>query len=151
VWDATGQTSLPELAEILARCRAVVGADTGPLHLAAAMGTSVVGWYFARARVHETGPYGTGHVVWQAGDLKRQDPEPQPASSRIAPHRSPSCWPIRETVSYLLDDQPMSLEGWSVWTSYCDRWGAYFVESGRGPIPPREREALWRELQPAQS
>jgi len=151
VWDATGQTSLSQLAEILTRCRAVVGADTGPLHLAAAMGTSVVGWYFARARVHETGPYGTGHVVWQAEDQNRHDPEPPPTSSRIAHHRAPSCWPIRATVSYLLDEKPEPVAGWSVWTSHCDRWGAYFVESGQCPIPPREREALWQELQPAHS
>jgi heptosyltransferase-1 len=35
-------TSLPELARLLGRSRAVVGGDTGPVHLAAALGTPTV-------------------------------------------------------------------------------------------------------------
>jgi ADP-heptose:LPS heptosyltransferase len=49
--DATGLQSapldldLPTLAALLARARALVSGDTGPLHLAAAVGTPVVGIY----------------------------------------------------------------------------------------------------------
>ena len=39
------QPALPELAAILAQARLVVAADTGPLHLAAALGTHVVGLF----------------------------------------------------------------------------------------------------------
>jgi len=142
IWDATGRTSLPELASILARCHTVIGADTGPLHLAAAVGTPVIGWYFARARVHETGPYGTRHLIWQAnGAGDRATPD----SHLIQPSR----WPIEETITALLANPAQGMEGWSVWTSHCDRWGAYYVEAGQCPTPPQEREALWRELQPA--
>lgn len=40
--DLTGQTSLPELAAVVARCDRFVGNDTGPMHLACAVGTPVV-------------------------------------------------------------------------------------------------------------
>ena len=43
----------------------MIGSDTGPLHLGVACGARAIGWYFSRARVHETGPYGVGHYVWQ--------------------------------------------------------------------------------------
>ncbi|MBP7215903.1 MAG: hypothetical protein KBA46_01320 [Candidatus Omnitrophica bacterium] len=40
-----GKTSIKLLGAIYARCRVVVGSDTGPIHLAAAVGTFVVGLY----------------------------------------------------------------------------------------------------------
>lgn len=141
LWDATGRTSLPELAEILGRCQTVIGADTGPLHLAVAMGVRVIGWYFARARVHETGPYGTDHLVWQAG---KADDGAVTGTLGI----QPTSWPIQETVDAVLTGRTQGMEGWSVWSSQCDRLGAYYTEAGQCPIPPPERETLWRELQP---
>lgn len=143
LWDATGRTSLPELAEILGRCHTVIGADTGPLHLAAAVGTRVIGWYFARARVHETGPYGIDHLVWQA-----YKSEEGAASGQFGVQ--PTSWPIQETIDAVLTGRIQGLEEWPVWVSQCDRWGAYYSEAGRHPAPPREREDLWRELQPLQ-
>ncbi len=141
LWDATGRTSLPELAEILGRCHTVIGTDTGPLHLAAAVGARVIGCYFARARVHETGPYGTDHLVWQAHEVGDGTVSGQ---SGVQPTR----WPIQETIDAVLTGRMQGLEGWSAWVSQCDRWGAYYSEAGRNPAPPREREDLWHELQP---
>lgn len=43
--DLTGKTPLRVLAAILARCQVVVGGDSGPTHLAVAVGTPVVGLY----------------------------------------------------------------------------------------------------------
>lgn len=40
--DLTGKTSLPELAGVLAACRVFVSNDSGAMHLAAAVGTSLV-------------------------------------------------------------------------------------------------------------
>jgi heptosyltransferase-1 len=142
LWDVTGRTSLTELAEVVARCHRVIGSDTGPLHLAAALGVSVIGWYFARARVHQTGPYGTGHLVWQAVETAENMPT---ADGSIRPVR----WPIEETVAALVEGRIVSHEGWTVWTSHCDRWGAYYTEVRHNPIPPHEREALWRGMCPA--
>lgn len=139
IWDAAGRTSLLQLTAILARCRTVIGADTGPLHLAAAVGTHVIGWYFGRARVHDTGPYGTQHLIWQATGTAA-------ASDFQLLH--PSRWPIEETIAGVLGRSAAALDGWSLWTSHCDRWGAYYVPAGCAPIAPPEREALWRTLQP---
>jgi ADP-heptose:LPS heptosyltransferase len=41
-----GKLSLGGLAGLLARCRVVVSNDTGPLHLAAAVGTATVSIYW---------------------------------------------------------------------------------------------------------
>jgi ADP-heptose:LPS heptosyltransferase len=141
VWDLTGRTSLLELASVLSRCDRAIGADTGPLHLAAAVGTSVIGWYFARARVHETGPYGAGHLVWQAlsGD---QDGD---GSVKVV---QPAQWPVDATVALLAGQRVPSTSGWRVWHSRCDRWGAYFTESGEDHRAPDIRERTWQLLHP---
>lgn len=139
LWDATGRTALHELAELLSRCHAVIGADTGPLHLAAALGIRAIGWYFARARVHETGPYGIGHLVWQADGTKD-------GTLMGASGVQPLSWPVEETVAALVKGRIDRKEGWTVWDSHCDRWGAYFSEADQSPAPPREREELWSKL-----
>lgn len=142
IWDATGRTSLSELAAVLARCHTVIGADTGPLHLAAAVGAKAIGWYFARARVHETGPYGPHHLIWQATETGNH----ATGDSCLI---EPTSWPIEETIAVLIGHSAGHMEEWSMWESHCDRWGAYYTEIGQCPTPPQEREALWRELQPA--
>ncbi|HUP64687.1 MAG TPA: lipopolysaccharide heptosyltransferase I [Thermoanaerobaculia bacterium] len=50
-------TNLRQLAFLLSRSRLVVGGDTGPLHLAAALGTDVVGLY-GPTDPRRNGPYG---------------------------------------------------------------------------------------------
>jgi lipopolysaccharide heptosyltransferase I len=56
-------TNLRELAGILLRAKLVIGADTGPLHLAAALGTPTIG-LFGPTNPARNGPYGqSGHVV----------------------------------------------------------------------------------------
>lgn len=56
------ETTLPELIAILRRASLLVAGDTGPLHLAAAVGTSCVGIY-GPTRAQRNGPYGPGHRV----------------------------------------------------------------------------------------
>jgi heptosyltransferase-1 len=60
-------TSIPELAGLLRRATAVVAGDTGPLHLAAAVGTPCVGLY-GPTRAERNGPYGSGHRTLQGQD-----------------------------------------------------------------------------------
>jgi lipopolysaccharide heptosyltransferase I len=57
-------TSLLELAALLAKARLFVGSDTGPLHLAAALGTPCVALFGASSGV-ACGPFGPGHVMLQ--------------------------------------------------------------------------------------
>ena len=54
--------SIPALAALLARARLVVAGDTGPLHLAAALGTRVVG-LFGATDPERNGPLPRGVVV----------------------------------------------------------------------------------------
>ena len=56
--DFTGTTTLPQLAALLAACDVMVGNDTGPLHLAAALGRPCVAPYTC-TRVALHGPYGS--------------------------------------------------------------------------------------------
>jgi ADP-heptose:LPS heptosyltransferase len=58
-------TSLVELAAVLARAKLFVGGDTGPLHLAAALGTPCVA-LFGSSLAAACGPYGDGHIALQA-------------------------------------------------------------------------------------
>ena len=54
--DLTGKTSLPRLAAVLSLCDVMVGNDTGPLHLAAALGRPCVAPYTC-TKVALHGPY----------------------------------------------------------------------------------------------
>ena len=73
--DLTGRTTLPQLAALLSLCDAVLANDTGPMHLAAALGRPVIAPYTCtQVRLH--GPYGqTGgvesRVTCQGSYLKR--------------------------------------------------------------------------------
>lgn len=57
-----GRTDWEQLAAILQRCDVVVTSDSGPMHLAAAVGTPVVA-IFGSTSSERTGPSGPGHVV----------------------------------------------------------------------------------------
>jgi heptosyltransferase-2 len=57
-----GATTLPQLAALIAACRAFVTNDTGPMHVAAALGVPVVAIFGSTDPV-ATGPYGPGHRV----------------------------------------------------------------------------------------
>ena len=61
---AAGETSLGGLAAIMARCRLVLGVDSGPLHLAVAMGTPTV-HLFGPVDSRAFGPWGdpARHIV----------------------------------------------------------------------------------------
>jgi len=61
-----GQTTLKELIAVLRLARVVVTNDSGPMHLAAAVGTPVVA-LFGPTDPAKTGPYGSGHIVLRSG------------------------------------------------------------------------------------
>jgi heptosyltransferase-1 len=60
-------TDLDELTALLRRASVVVGGDTGPLHVAAALGVPCVGLYGPTAAVRN-GPYGAVHRALQSPD-----------------------------------------------------------------------------------
>ncbi len=61
VIDLTGRTTIMELVTVIGRAKAMVSCDTGPMHLAAALGKDVVA-LFGPADPRRTGPY-RGHVI----------------------------------------------------------------------------------------
>jgi len=64
--DLVGRTDVETLAEVLRRCRLLVSNDTGPLHVATAVGTQVIDLSLGHVSFRETGPYGEGHYVIEA-------------------------------------------------------------------------------------
>lgn len=60
--NLAGETTPSQLAAVLGRCDLLIGIDSGPMHLAAAMGRPVVG-LFGPTNPHRTGPQGEGHEV----------------------------------------------------------------------------------------
>jgi len=62
-----GQVSVRESAALLAHARLYLGHDSGPMHLAAAVGTPCVAVFSSRNLPGEWFPYGTQHrMLYQA-------------------------------------------------------------------------------------
>jgi lipopolysaccharide heptosyltransferase II len=62
--DLTGHTSLPELIEWVRLCELVITNDSGPMHIAAALGRPVIAM-FGPTDPRNTGPYGQAERVIQ--------------------------------------------------------------------------------------
>jgi len=60
--SAAGDLLIAHTAALLARCACLVSSDTGPLHLATAVQTPVIGLYGSTDPLR-TGPVGAGHMV----------------------------------------------------------------------------------------
>lgn len=60
--DLTGRTSLKSLAAVFARSQAVVSGDTGPMHIASALGRITIG-LFGPADPRRTGPFNYPDLV----------------------------------------------------------------------------------------
>jgi len=60
--DLVNRTTLKELAAVLAEARVMLTNDSGPMHVAAAVGTPIVA-IFGPTNPARTGPYGAGHRV----------------------------------------------------------------------------------------
>jgi heptosyltransferase-2 len=76
--NLTGKTSLLQLAALLERCALLVTNDTGTMHVAAAVGISVIA-LFGSTPPHITGPWGDGHVV------VKKDVDCSPCWKRVCP------------------------------------------------------------------
>ena len=63
--NLAGRTNLKELAHLYGRSEILITTDTGPMHIAAAMGCPVVA-LFGPTAPWRTGPYGKGHKIIRA-------------------------------------------------------------------------------------
>lgn len=61
-----GKTDLRGAAALLERCALLVTNDTGPLHIATAVGTPAIDLSLGHVCFRETGPYGENHYVIEA-------------------------------------------------------------------------------------
>ena len=94
VVNLAGQTSLKQLAALLGRVRAVLSNDSGPMHLAAGLGTPVVGLFTCTSPV-QSGPVGTGH------ELVATTVDCAASYRKVCPHpgeRQQACFPALEAV-----------------------------------------------------
>jgi lipopolysaccharide heptosyltransferase I len=94
VLDLTGKTSLAQLAALLARVDVMAANDTGPLHLAAALGRPVVAPYTC-TKIARTGPYGSNGLavesrVWCQGSYLKRCPRME-CMTELTPDR---LWPL---------------------------------------------------------
>jgi len=95
--DLGGRTSLPQLVALLSRADAVIANDSGPLHLAAALGRPVVAPYTCTS-VRRHGPYGqrgaieTG--VWCRGSYRKHCSRLE-CMAELTPER---LWPVLAEV-----------------------------------------------------
>lgn len=145
LFNCVGRTTLPQLARIFNCCQWVVGSDTGPLHLGVACGARAVGWYFSRARVHETGPYGVGHYVWQQREGTISGHLGEPRLNQDQGHSR--SWPVMETVQLMLGDHvDESSSEWELWTSHRDAWGMFYTSHKTPDTGIFQRQEIWERL-----
>jgi ADP-heptose:LPS heptosyltransferase len=67
------KTSLVELASLLKRCSLLISCDSGPVHLAASVGTPVVALFrndLPGKTAKRWGPWGEGHIVIEKSNLE---------------------------------------------------------------------------------
>ena len=103
--DVTGKTSLPQLAAIVHEADVVLANDTGPLHLAAALGRPVVAPYTC-TKVRLNGPYDAERgavetAVWCGGSYVKRCRRLE-CMTELTPDR---LWPL---VQALLPPSPES-------------------------------------------
>jgi len=95
--NLAGRTTPAELAAVLAGCDMLIGIDSGPMHVAAAMGTPVVG-LFGPTDPYRTGPQGEGHEVI----FHRQEcwgPCVHPVTPKCAERRCMSAITVEEVLA----------------------------------------------------
>jgi len=98
VRQLAGRTSLPQLAALLSRVDVMVSNDTGPLHLAVALGRPVVAPYTC-TQVRQNGPYGQSHravetTVWCHGSYRKKCDRLE-CMTELTPAR---LWPILREI-----------------------------------------------------
>ena len=105
--NLAGQTTLRELAALSNAADAFLSCDSGPMHLAAALGTPVVGVFTCTSPLRSA-PHGDGHQSVQtdvscAGSYLRTCPHMQ-CMSELTPDR---VWPaLNQTLSSLSVEHP---------------------------------------------
>ncbi len=139
-----GRTSLEELAAALAGLDLLVTADTGTMHLAAAVGTPVLALFFGPAFGPETGPYGADHLIYQAqaGCAPcRENAECRRRQCREMPLPAIAAQAARLRLGRAEDLPPLP-SGHRIWRTARDGFGQSLLALGRPELTGREALAL---------
>jgi len=70
--NLTGRTTLMQLAAVLKKCKLLISGDSGPAHLASAVGTRVLAVFrndISAKSARRWGPCGEGHIVMEKDNL----------------------------------------------------------------------------------
>lgn len=146
--NAVGQTTLPQLVALLARCRLLLTNDTGPMHLAVGVQTPVIDLSVGHVDFQETGPYGPGHWVVQP------DLECAPCGfDQVCPHHAcKDRVPIDVVVEIMRHVMgrgpiPSSVPGYRLYRSGvdADQLGCFELASGREDAAVTWYAAFWRK------
>jgi heptosyltransferase-1 len=97
-FDLTGKTDLRQIVALLERASLVVGNDTGPMHMAAALGIPLVTPY-GPTDPARTGPFG------RPDSVVRLNLACSPCYSRTCSHRSCMQWLELEAVLRVAEEQ----------------------------------------------
>jgi heptosyltransferase I len=106
--NLVGKTNLPQLVELLDRAAVVIANDSGPMHIAAALGRPLVTMYGPTNPVR-TGPFGRDDSVL------RLDIPCSPCYSRRCAHQSCLQWlgiePVLELAGKQINEARVTREG----------------------------------------
>ncbi|MFT4647434.1 MAG: heptosyltransferase-1 [Glaciecola sp.] len=82
--DLLGRTDLLQLMAVFSKCRLFIGCDTGPMHLANALGLPIVA-LFGPADPLRTGPYGPDHRIVRSPQAILGQPLEAASMSGVSP------------------------------------------------------------------
>ncbi|MDR1676831.1 MAG: glycosyltransferase family 9 protein [Deltaproteobacteria bacterium] len=83
--DLTGQTTLASLGQVISLLDLFVSADTGVMHIAAAVGVPILAVFGGPALAGETGPYANGSIIVQGHSHCSPCAENKPCPARPCP------------------------------------------------------------------
>jgi hypothetical protein len=95
--------------------------------------------------VHETGPYGVGHYVWQHQKsviLKNREAQGLGQEQEL-----PCSWPVMETIQLMQDERVGECSSeWNLWTSHRDEWGMFYTNGDKSDDMVLHRKETWERL-----
>ncbi|MCP9440098.1 MAG: glycosyltransferase family 9 protein [Nitrospira sp.] len=147
VRNELGRTTVAQATALLAASRLLLTNDTGPMHLAVAMGVPVVDLSVGHVDFWETGPYGPGHWVLQP------DLECAPCGfDQVCVHQACKDRVQSDQVAALLlhvlgqGPFPSDIRGFRVYQSDVDEdgLGTFRCRTGREPADVVWYASFWR-------
>lgn len=142
-----GKTTVAQATALLAASRLLLTNDTGPMHLAVAVGTPVVDLSVGHVDFRETGPYGPGHWVLQP----ELDCAPCGFDQVCAHHTCKDRLQIHQVAALLLHVLgqglfPSDIREFRVYQSDVDEdgLGTFRCRSGQEPADVAWHASFWR-------